>query len=85
MSIKISTDENDELNIVFLKPIHPLKTLENDNSKDDVLYLHMPNAMLKGTIRDLQEALEANKDSYVLFSGDIKLRHQLIYSIADKK
>lgn len=85
MSIKISTNKDDELNVVSLKSGHPLKTLQNDNSIDDVLYLRIPNTMLKEIIWRTQSALRENEDFCILFSGDIRLRHQSICNIADKK
>ncbi|MFA5322774.1 MAG: hypothetical protein WC373_08880 [Smithella sp.] len=75
MSVKISSNKDDELNVVFIKQGHPLKTLQSVNCEDDVLYLHISKDLLKEIIWRSQEALKDNEDFQILFTGDIKLRH----------
>jgi hypothetical protein len=75
MSVKISSNKDDELNVIFIKRGHPLKTLQSVNSEDDVLYLHVSKDILKEIIWRSQEALKDNEDFQILFTGDIKFRH----------
>jgi hypothetical protein len=84
MSVTISSNPGDELNCLYVKVGHPLRTIK-EKSDDDVAYLEVPYEMLEELKRYIERAIKQNRAIQTLYTADFKLRHNFDISLITKK
>jgi hypothetical protein len=86
MSVTISAKPKDKLNTLYLKPRHPLETLDDlDLTDDDVAFVEIPFEMLEELRLRIESAIKGRRGLIILYTGDIVLRHEFSFFSEDGK
>jgi len=67
--------ENNELNCLYVKMGHPLNTLTQKNSEDDVAFLTVPFEILEELKRSIEKTIKEKRGIHIRYTVDFKLRH----------